>query len=147
MLFKIVQHILYIQLIFIEKAILRNTVGLIGDVNMSKVYLKKKKKSIINWEKEIYGSCFPSITHNSPQDLRLFSTLRNEVTACRFLFFRIQNKRFLLRVNWCWMFRSHFHFFVHEGFCGLRYQKTQKTIGTFESAARVMIRLTYRKHV
>lgn len=44
MLFKIVQHILYIQLIFIEKAILRNTVGLIGDVNMSKVYLKKKKK-------------------------------------------------------------------------------------------------------
>lgn len=48
MLFKIVQHILYIQLIFIEKAILRNTVGLIGDVNMSKVYLKKKKKKKYN---------------------------------------------------------------------------------------------------
>lgn len=49
------------------------------------------KTSTIN-TRESYGSCFPSLTHNSPQDLRLFSTVRNEVRACRFSWFSSNSK-------------------------------------------------------
>lgn len=79
MLFKIFIHILYIQIILYKGYLAKQTVELNGYVNIS----KSLNKSTINTEKS-YGSCFPSMTRNPPQDLRLFSTMRNEVTACRF---------------------------------------------------------------
>lgn len=53
-----------------------------GYGNMTKPYLKKKKVLLI---KKSYDICDSSVTHNSPRHLRLFSTMRNEVRACRFL--------------------------------------------------------------
>lgn len=83
MLFKIVKHILYIQIILYKGYLAKHR----QKVEWWCKHEQKYKKVQLIKNKKSHGSCFPLMTHNSPQHLRLFSTMRNEVKAFRFSWF------------------------------------------------------------